>query len=190
MGSKDAYRYVATSATRGDGTAIGITKVAVISDGTTGDVQVYLADADGAPDPADVTIIDALLEETVVPHGINWLGAAGATEVTVDIEGTIVVRDADGLSDDDILDDETGIVPAALDELQAEWPIGGYIIPPVPTGVLPIDEIRARISQAQALPTDPRPIIRVTLTSPAADVSLAEDEVFKVGDINLTVVRI
>lgn len=190
MGSKDAYRYVATSAVHEDGTAIGITKVAVISDGTTGDVQVYLADADGAPDPADVTIIDALLEETVVPHGINWLGADGATEVVIDIEGTIVVRDADGLSDDDILDDETGIVPMALSELQAEWPIGGYVIPPVPTGVLPIDEIRARISQAQALPTDPRPIIRVTLTSPAADVSLDENEVFKVGDIDLTIVRI
>lgn len=189
MGSKDAYRYVATSAVRANGSAIGITKVAVISDGTTGDVEVFLADADGEPDPADVTIIDALLEETVVPHGINWLGASGATEVEVDIEGTIVVRDADGLSDDDITGAD-GIVPAALAELQTEWPIGGYIIPPAVTGVLPIDEIRARISQAQALPTDPRPVIRVTLTSPAGDVTLAEGEVFKVGNIDLTIVRI
>lgn len=190
MGAKDAYRYIATSAVREDGSAIGITKVAVISDGTTGEVRVVLADADGAPDPADVTTIDSLLERTVVPHGIDWQGATGAIEVVVDIEGTIVVRDSDGLSDEDILDEGTGIVPLALDELFAGWPIGGYTIPPAVSGVLVLDEIRATISQAQALPTDPRPVIKVILTSPASDVPLTEDEVAKRGATNLTVVRI
>ncbi len=186
MGAQDAYRYVATSARREDGTSYGITKVGMVGDDTAGTVGVILATVSGAPDAGDVTELDAILLEKVVPHGIEWLGAAGATEVEVDIEATVYARASDGLSEDEIIE----LAETAVDELFEEWPIAGLTIPPAMSGALIQDEIRAVISQAQAAPSEPKPIKKVTLVAPAADVPLAEDEVAVLGDVDITVVFI
>lgn len=190
-GGVDAYRFVALAAQRTDGTAIGITRVQVVEhEPSLGDVTVYLADADGPPANADVTRVDELIRAQVVPSGVNYLGTFAATPVTVAVEYQAVARASDGLTDAEI----EAIVEEALDELFASAvsnPIGGNITPSsTPDGVLFRSEIQAVISQAQATPDDPRPIVDVTLVAPAANVTLSPGEVAVRGAISSAVTLI
>lgn len=184
-GHEDALRFVALSATRTDGTAIGATRVQVVPDvPSIGDVAVYLADADGALAGADVTRIDYLLRTLVVPTGVNYLGTFAAVEVAVPITYTALARERDGFTTGEIED----FVADAIVDLFASYPIGGYITPSTtPDGRVYRSEISAVISQAQSSVDDPRPIVDVTLSLPAANVTLAPGEVAVPGAPTATI---
>lgn len=187
-GAADAYRFLALSAARLDGSSIGVTRVQVVEDvPSMGDVAVYLADGDGPPAGADVTRIDALMRQLVVPVGVNFLGALGVTPVTVPVNYTAIARAGDGLTSDEI----KAVVATALGDLFATYPIGGYITPSsTPDGLLFRTEIQSVISQAQGAADDPRPIINVTLAAPASDVTLNPGEVPVLGTITASVTLI
>ncbi len=179
-GAEDAYRYVALSATREDGTAIGATKVHVLDDDVSGQVTVYVTDGDGNMDAGDVTRIDELITSIVVPHGIDYQGTFEATAVTIPVTYTATALASEGLTEDEIEE----LVDAALAELfesTVHAPIGGI------AGFMYASKIRATIEQVRAEPGSPQPIVDVTLTLPAANVAIADDEVPVLGLVTPTI---
>jgi hypothetical protein len=182
-GHVDAIKFIALSALRTDGSAIGATRVQVVEHvPSIGDVSTYLADADGALAGDDVDRIDYLIRTLVTPTGVNYLGTFAAVEIIVPITYTARARERDGFTTDEIED----FVEVDINDLFADYPIGGYI-EAGPEGTLYRSEISAVISQAQSTADDPRPIVDVTLTLPAANVTLDPGEVAVPGVIISTV---
>jgi hypothetical protein len=101
-GAGDAYRYLAVTA-RSDGTygksttgtPVGITRVYVSAGAVFGVVNVYLANAAGAPSGADVTIVDTLITLTpgviAVPDAIQ-INVLAAVNVVIDITYSMKVK--------------------------------------------------------------------------------------------------
>lgn len=175
-GAADAYEYVALSALREDGSAIGVTRVSVDADNTTGQVTVYVADADGEVASEDVDVIEELLLQQVVPHGVDFVsgGVVSATAVSVPVTYTAVALTSAGMDEATIKD----AVETALSDLMGATPIGGW------NGFLRAVKIRGTIIQVEGLAGRPRPLVDVTLTLPAGDVALAADEVPVLGAVN------
>jgi hypothetical protein len=174
-----AIEYVARSARREDGSAIGVTRVQVVEDTPSmGDVWVYLADADGPVTSDDAIRIDYLLRTLVIPTGVNYLGAAPATTVTVNITHTSRYKASVGFSTDELAD----MAEAALDAMFAEHPIGGYVETP-PNGSLYRDEIAATISSVQGDESTERPIKSTVVSLPSGNVALTQGQVAARGTV-------
>lgn len=185
-GPVDAIEFVARSATRADGSAIGVTRVQVVEDiPSMGDVTVYLADADGTVAGGDVTTIDGLLRTLVVPTGVNYLGTSAATTVTVNLTLTARYKSSSGYSTDELED----MVESALGTMFSEHPIGGYIETP-PNGHMFLGEIEATIAAVRNEESGDRPIRSVSVTLPAADIELEPGEVAVLGDITYTWINV
>lgn len=176
-GAAAAYAYIARSALRVDGTAIGVTRVSVRS--TSGQVFVYLADPDGAPEAADVTRIDDLLQTQVVPVSVTCTTAA-AVEQTIAVTYIAFVPSTTTDSDDTI----KAAISAALVAYFAELPIGGSRSTPLGSAYVFADLIRGIIARSHAA------IFHTTLAAPAADVLLVSDKVAVLGTITATVTRV
>jgi uncharacterized phage protein gp47/JayE len=178
-GPVDAIEFVARSATRTDGTAIGVTRVQVVEDiPSMGDVEVHVADADGTVTPEDVDRIDDLLRTLVVPSGVNYLGTNSATEITVDVTHTSRYKASDGISEEE----REALVEEALADMFASHPIGGYVETP-PNGVMYRSEIATTIGSIQGEESGARPIKSVTVSLPATDVELEPGEVAVLGAV-------
>lgn len=165
-GAPDAYRFVALSTMRPDGSTVGITRVKTTND-TYGNVYVYVADADGDVDPADLDLIETNIEAIyrVVPLGV-YAHVLSAVGVDVTVTGDIWVHGT-ALSDADI----QAAITSALTAFFAEQPIGGNIIAPATTGAIYLEAIKAAVMEA--VPT----AFHVTLTTPGADIALAANQV-------------
>lgn len=178
-GHVDAIRFVALSATRTDGTSIGVTRVQVVEDNPEmGDVSTYLADADGNVAADDVDRIDHLLRTLVIPTGVNYIDTFEADAVTVNITHTSRYKVSAGLSTDEL----EAIVEDALAAMFETHPIGGYIETP-PDGNMYRSEIATTIGSVQVDETSERPIRGVTVSTPSADVVLNPGEVAVLGTI-------
>lgn len=181
-GPRDAYSFVARSAVRADGTAIGVTRVRTVADGSGG-VTVYVATATGGVtgtqgNPAtDLGAIAAAIWESVEPLAVTaTISSAVATSVPVTYE--LWVSDTIGLTADQI---ETAI-EAALLSFIATHPIGGYWLAGEVVGRVYQSAIETAIGAAVAGRQ-----VRIEVTIPAADVDLAENAAPVLGAINGTV---
>lgn len=175
-GPSAAYAFIARSALRTDGTAIGVTRVRVSS--ADGEVTVLLADPDGAPEPADVDRIDDLIQTQVVPLGVTATVSA-ASGSTIAIVYTAFVPTATGASDAEI----KAQILTSLEQYFATIPIGGFPTAVPATGKVYHDLLRARISDAVA------EIFSVTLSTPPADVSMTSSTVGILGTVTGTITR-
>lgn len=174
-----AIEFVARSAVRTDGTAIGVTRVQVVENADNiGDVAVYLAGPDGDVAVDDVARIDHLLRTLVIPTGVNYIGTFEADSVTVNITYTSRYKVSAGFSEAEL----AAMALAALAEMFATHPIGGYIETP-PDGNLYRAELAATISSVHGDESDDRPIRSTTVSTPSADVELNPGEVAKLGTI-------
>lgn len=181
-GAPLAYEYVALSALRTDGSAIGVTRVQVLEHSPNlGDVTVYVADADGSVAAPDVERINDLIEAQVRPLGVNYLGTFSATPVIVPITYSYIARSRDGLTAEEIED----LVEEALADLFANAPIGGYVITG-PSGTFYRTEIISTISQTRAEPDAPMPIIEVDLLAPVGNLTLSPGQVATLGAVTVT----
>lgn len=126
-GIKNAYEFYAQSATRPDGTAIGITRVFVVPPAGDGTVTVYIATASGAVPSGDVAIVQQIFDENVTPYGLNAT-AVSAVNLSYTAPCTIWIPSALGLS---AVQAQT-IVDNALRAYVTTIPIGGVVIPPNP----------------------------------------------------------
>lgn len=124
-GPEKAYEYWARSATRPDGSPIGVTRVSPQPPTGSGSITIYIAGASGAISPTDVAYVQQTFDEKVTPYGLNAI-AVSATNRSVTVPCTIWIPAVLGLSTADAQQ-------AVFDALQAyvqRLPIGGVVIPP------------------------------------------------------------
>lgn len=122
-GIKKAYEFVAKSATRPDGSVIGITRVRVPPPNGDGTATILLATASGAVATDDVAIVQGLFDTKVTPYGF-FATAASAVNQTFTAPCTIWIPASLGLSE---LDARTA-VRNALQAYALTLPIGGTVI--------------------------------------------------------------
>jgi uncharacterized phage protein gp47/JayE len=173
-GPIDAYRYVArNSALTG---TTGITRVRVFGNSTTGQVQVYLAGPSGAISSPDRTLVEAAIAKWATPICITPV-VSSAVNVVVPVTYTLWVYSSVNKTSAQIQTE----IATALGSLFASRDIGGDIIAPALTGALykSLVESTIRGLYPQAF--------RVTVSLPAADVALANNEVAVLGTITPTI---
>lgn len=175
-----AIEFVALSATRTDGTAIGITRVQVVENNPNmGDVQVFITDADGNVSADDLERVDHLLRTLVIPTGVNYIATTEADTVTVNVVHTSRYKASAGFSEAEL----AAMVQAALAAMFASHPIGGYFEEGGgPDGDLFHSEIVATIACIEG-DSGERPIKGVTVSTPAANVNLQPGDVAILGAV-------
>lgn len=181
-GPKDAYAYVAKSARRPDGSAIGVTRVRCIPDGVGG-VDVYVATATGGVsgtegNPAtDLGIIAAAIWQQCEPLCVTArLHSAGSTSIAITYE--LWLDAVTGRTDAQVAAD----VLAALTKYLATVPIGGEVLTP-PTGYVYRLAIAAVIGSA--IPGVR--VLNVTLTTPAGNTAIGATNAPVLGAVTATV---
>ncbi len=176
-GPSDAYAFVAKSATRLDGSPVGVTKVRVVKDSGFGIVSVYVATATGgvpgdAEDPdSDLGRVAAAIRTQAAPHPVTVI-VRSATPVVIPVACSISMY-ATTLTRDEI----AARVEAALVELMRNKPIGGDV--EVTGGALFKSDIEAAISGA--VPG----IFHVLVTSPGSDLFLGPSDVAQLGAVTI-----
>jgi hypothetical protein len=181
-GPRDAYAFVARSAVRADGSSIGVTRVRSVPDGLGG-VTVYVATATGgvtgsAGDPStDLGAINAAIQELCAPLAITATVVSAVAEIIAPTY-ELWVRDTTGMGTAEI----EAAVAARLTALMASSPIGGHVIGGV--GKIYVTAIETTIGAA--LEDD---LVRVVVTVPAADVTIAINEAPVLGAITVTAIH-
>ena len=165
-GPKAAYEYVAKSAVRPDGVSIGITRVKIPTPPGDGSLTVYLATPSGDLEPDDLSIVDDDIQKKVVPEGVGPVLVASAVEKPIAVTAEVYYLASSGLSDHEV----QIRVSERLKLYFPQVPIGGFVIPPS-TGEVPLSAIIAEIESASPF------IVKVTVSVPSADVTVAENEV-------------
>lgn len=183
-GPRDAYLYIARSTTSAAGASIGVTRVTPVPDGY-GNVVVYVATASGgvtgtSGNPAtDLGAIQAAFDTQVEPIAITAT-ATSASAYTVAVTYELWVRNTIGMTEAEITDAVSDAITSALSTTE----IGGEVIPPA-AGKIYVDTIKA--AAARALPVNS--ILRLAVTLPAADLTLAADDAPVAGTITPTAVH-
>ncbi len=175
-GPKEAYAYIAKTATRLDGSPIGVNRVSTSVDSGTGVVLVYVADPDGPIDPLDLAIIDNEIQTKVVPLGITAI-VANATPINVPITATVWVRVRSNVTQLKVITD----ISNALVQYFILTPIGGEPLVDGGPGFLMFSDLLSVIDNSNSA------IYKVLLSSPTADLPLDPNEVPLLGTVNLTV---
>lgn len=167
-GPSDAYSYVARNATDANGDAIGVTRVATDPVGD-GSVNIWVATASGevtgtAGNPAtDLGAIAADIYEQAEPLCVEAI-VASASQVVVDVTYELWIYTSSGLSESEVKD----LVEDALIAMMSNTPIGGHAVGS--TRKIYHDDITSTIDSV-------RPeIFHVSVTLPASDISLDQDE--------------
>ena len=171
-GPKDIYEYVATTPEY-SATSTPITRTRTVLDEATGDLNVYLATASGAPIAGDVTIVQTAFDTVAEPWGAN-ASAIAASEQTQAITYHSWVQGSN-LTAAQI----EALQATALAEFFATLAIGGDVLPP-DTGDLYVETLQQVIGAAV---TGTR---RVVVSLPAAAVPITANKVFVLGTITPT----
>ncbi len=176
-GAKDAYRFIAVTAKRTDGSGLGITRTSKPLHDGFGGVTVWVATASGGVtgdvnDPStDLGRLFELLDEQVVPLPIT-LTLASATTKTLDITYDVWVTSSITATDAELQSDITDAITAYL----AQQPIGGNV-----AGVGGF--IFLEILKAVIRSVDSTHIFHVEITTPSGDFALSNNEVAIPGNI-------
>lgn len=174
FGPWDAYASAVRNATHTDGTSLGITRFRNVKDGS-GNVYTYLATDSGAVTgtvgdlETDLGLADEAIQQLAAPLAVT-AHTLSATPVTITPTYEVWMYNTSGQSPAQV----QALIAAALGDFMASQPIGGNVISPA-AGKVFVDAIRAVI--ASTLPQ----IFHVSLTLPAADVTLAITEVPVLG---------
>lgn len=178
-GPKDAYNYVAKTPSFA-AVSTPITRSLTVANPTTGAVTVYVATANGAPISADVALVQAASDNNAEP----WCTLATVVAVgTVTVPVTYSVWCKTTLQAADI---QTAIA-SAITTYFANLPIGGTILSVGGSGFLYMNNLILAISNATTANGTSLGIVRCTLSLPASDVALANNQVAVLGTITPTV---
>jgi hypothetical protein len=187
-GPADAYRYIARSARRADGSAIGVTRVRSLPTGN-GNVSVYVAGPTGTVTgtvgdlSTDLGAIDDQLQKQCVPLCVTCT-TNSTTTVTVDLAYRVWLYNTSGMTVADIL----AAIAAEVTAYFASMPIGGDVIDV--TGAVYHSELEAVIGRARKPDGSPLRIVRVVLDGPADDVPLTIGQVPVLGNVIASVAQI
>lgn len=182
FGPWDAYAYAVRSATRTDGTSIGVTRIRIVKDGF-GNVTTYCAGLDGAipGDPEDPDTDLGIANEAVQRYAAPL---AVTAEVVSAVNHSIAVTyeawlyNTSGFSDTEIRER----IATAIAEFLQSQPIGGNVIDTDP-GKIFVTGIRNAIFGA--IPE----IFQIVVTLPAADEELEPEDVPITGTITVTAIH-
>jgi uncharacterized phage protein gp47/JayE len=173
-GPADAYNYFAKTATRPDGTAIGVTRTnRVPSNGT---VTVYVADADGSVTSPDVAYVQEFLNENCVPTGFTVVTVSAAT-LTVPFVATAILAPDASASTDEL----TTRVTDALNEYFSTVAVGGVKSADSTFQGLYLDTL---ITLARVAMGDN--VLHVAISSPNSNVALLNNQVPTLGSVTIT----
>lgn len=178
-GPADTYRYLASTQIGGapllrtDRIApVAISRVQVSPPSTTGGVNVYFADPDGAPSTEDFDAADANITANGVPIGITYTGHK-ATENTVAVTYTARAAPGSGVTVASV----KASVLAGLTSFFQTIPVGGYDQDAGGAGSLSVSLLEMVIGRSHPA------IYKVTVTLPGGDVSMALGDVAKRGTL-------
>lgn len=184
-GPKDSYAFVARSARRPDGTAIGVNRVGHVTTGD-GTLQIILATPSGPPPPEDLAIINDLIRPQCEPLTIDST-AEPAIPVTIAVTYTAYITNTQITTAEALEAINTAII-----NFISTYPIGGADIDS--GGKLYLSALNAAIGSARALSGlaqgQALGVVRVTFTLPAADVALDPDEAPIAGTITGSIVHV
>ena len=178
-GPKQAYYYVATSATL-NGVSCGVTRVKIPTPPGDGSLTVYVATSSGALSGTvgDLTtplgVVDNLIQNNVVPEGVGPVTVASATPHSVAITGDVYVNVAGNL----VTSDVQVAVDAAMTAYFSVLPIGGQV---AGIGKVFINGLIGVIENSSPW------IVYATISSPSADVSMGVGDVPVYGGTTITV---
>lgn len=181
-GPADAYRYLALSAVKDDGTPANVTRVTTIPDGS-GNVDVYLASASGAvtgtvgDTATDLGAADEAIQTLAVPLAVTAT-VASATPLSIDVTYEAWVKSTIGVTDTELAD----TIELALTEYLATARIGGFLKTGEPGRVY-----RDALEGVIAAAIGRAHLIDVEVTVPAGDVAVAITEAPIVGTVTQTV---
>lgn len=178
MGPWDAYSYAIRNATRDDGSPIAVTRIRITKDGY-GNVNCYVASADGPVTAPDVAIAQTAAEENAQPEAVAAHVISAAAH-TVHVTAEVWVYATAGMTDGQI---QTAIAARLATFFQSQ-PVGGNVIGTDP-GKIFADALRAAIAAAVAPHT-----FHLVMTAPAGDVTLAINDVAVPGVVTVTVHQI
>lgn len=173
-GPAAAYHYVATTSDL-TGTT-GITRTRVLPDSDTGAVVVYLAGPAGAVSGGDVDAAEAAILEWATPLCITPT-VSSAANLSVPVTYNLRVYRSVNKTEAEV----KTAVSEALAEAFAARPIGGDILDGDTTGKLYQSFVASTIRS-----TFPE-AFHVTVSAPAADVSVANSEVVTLGTVTGTI---
>jgi phage-related baseplate assembly protein len=179
MGPADAYGYAARNAVTSTGDAIGVTRVATqaVGDGT---INVWVATATGevtgtAGNPAtDLGAIAAAIYEEAEPLSVEAV-VDTATALTTAVTYELWIYTSASLTETEVED----LVETALESLFSGTPIGAHLVGTDRTMYL--DDIVSAIDAVRS------EIFHVEVSAPAADVTVAVDEVPVIGTVTATI---
>jgi hypothetical protein len=175
-GPRDAYEFVARSATDADGVAIGVTRVRTVPDGVGG-IDVYVADATGQLGATPLAAVADAIHRLAEPLAITP-DVQSATPKAVNVTYTYWIFETSGYTEEQIED----LVYDRLEAWMALLPIGGVVKPLDSVGRVYIDALEAVIGS-----TLPGQLVDVAVSLPAADVDCAANEAPVLGSVTATV---
>lgn len=178
-GAPGAYLAVARAA-EVSGANVGVNRVRVNDNSSTGDITVTVAKADGALSGPDLSAVEdaiTLGDSACVPLGINSCTVQSAVDKTINVTMTIRVYTTAGYDATQV----EGLADAVLEAWLAARPIAGDVIPPAMTGYIYVSGLVGAVKGISPY------IFDVTCTTPAANVALAANEVAVLGATSYTV---
>jgi phage-related baseplate assembly protein len=182
FGPWDAYAFAVRSATRADGSSIGVNRIRIVKDGY-GTVTTYLAGESGAipgdaEDPdTDLGAANDAIQRKAAPLAVNAV-VLSAVNHTIAVTYEVWLYNTSALTDEQI----EGTIEDTIDTFFRAQPIGGNVIGSDP-GKIFVSALQAAIFDA--LPE----IFRVAVTTPAADVAFAPEDVAITGVITVTAIH-
>lgn len=176
-GPRSAYEYVATRPAL-TGTT-NVTRARSVGDSDTGNVTIYIAGPSGAVSGADVTAVQAAIEEWATPLCITPTVSSAAGK-TIAPTYELWLYDTVGKTEDQA----HALVVAALQTMMTARPISGDVIPPATSGYVYHSLIESTIASPF-----PGEVFRVAVTVPAADTAIAANEVPVLGTVTPTAIH-
>lgn len=181
-GPPDAYGFVARSATRGDGSAIGVTRVRLTND-AHGGVDVYVAGASGAIDPADLAAVEAAIQTQAAPLAVT-ARVHNATEVPIAPVVSVGLYTSSAMTDAQVQD----AVAAQITTYFGQQPIGGNT--ESVSGLIYRGAIGAAVGATLGPSGRPLPFYRIEVNTPSTDIGLAINEVATLVGITVNVLQL
>lgn len=173
-GPRAAYEYWAKTTKRPDGSPVGITRVRIPRAKGDGTVTVYVASGTGPVDPADLALVDEVIQTRVVPVGVTAT-VLSAVAHPIPVTCDVWIYTSSGMTDGDVQQ----LVLGRLATYFGVIPIGGFIIPPAVGKVL----WRAIAGQIESV----SPYIIEAKLTPETDITLTGDEVATLGLVTIAV---
>lgn len=171
-GPADAYDYFAKTATRTDGTSIGVTRTNKRHG--NGTVTIYVADADGTVTSPDVAIIESTLNANCVPTGITVLAFSAAAS-PINLVASVVKSPSSTAANSEL----TTRITAALTEYFSTLDVGGVKASSFSGVYLDTLTTVCRVALAGDA-------LAITITTPSSNVALGYNQVPTMGTVTVS----